>query len=197
MEKRKGEAMKRQSIITVLLAVALGVGASGEGRPFFQASLTPDCAIYESSERIEGLALSLWGENPQAALALGLVNGSSGESCGVSIGVMNYAESYAGVQWAFANFTSGDTRGWQGGPLLGLLVSVLNYTGGSMSGFQAGVVNMAGKLSGLQFGLINYTREADNGLQIGLVNLISQNTAWFKELPQEMAPGMILANWRF
>lgn len=177
------------------LAIALGVSA--QENPSFQASLVPDHALYDRTQRIEGVTLSIWGENPQTALAIGLVNGSSGESAGLSLGVLNYAESYAGAQWAFANFTEGDCSGWQGGPGLGLLVSVLNYTGGHMKGLQTGVVNLAGKLSGLQFGLINYTQTAESGVQIGLVNLIAQNSGWFTNLPSEVAPGMILVNWRF
>ena len=34
------------------------------------------------------------------------------------------------------------------------------------------------------------------GVQIGLVNLIPSN-AWFKNLPNQLAPGMIFVNWQF
>jgi len=40
------------------------------------------------------------------------------------------------------------------------------------------------------------TATAETGVQIGLVNLIPQNK-WFTELPDELAPGMVLINWRF
>jgi hypothetical protein len=192
--------MNKRTVITVMSSVALALGAwaqQHEKYPAFQASLVPDYAIYERSQRIEGLTLSIWGENPQTALSIGLVNGSCGESVGMSLGVLNYAESYSGVQWAFANFTGQDCYGWQGGPGLGLVISVLNYTGGHMNGLQTGLVNIAGKLSGLQFGLINYTQTADQGVQIGLVNMIAENQGWFTQWPNEVAPGMILANWRF
>lgn len=189
--------MNKRDMCAFALSVGMAVGASAQERPHFQASLTPDYAIYESSQRIEGVTLSIWGHNPQSALAIGVVNGSSENSSGLSIGVLNYAESYAGVQWAFANFTEDDCSGWQGGPVLGLLVSVVNYTGGHMRGVQTGVVNLAGTLSGLQLGLINYARQAESGVQIGLVNLLPQNDAWFTEMPQELAPGMVLVNWRF
>jgi len=36
----------------------------------------------------------------------------------------------------------------------------------------------------------------DMGVQIGLVNLIPPNE-WFTGLPNELAPGMIVVNWRF
>ena len=189
--------MNRRNMIACALSVGMAFCASAQEYPHFQASLTPDYAIYESNQRIEGLTLSVWGHNPQSALAIGLVNGSADNSSGLSLGVLNYSESYAGVQWAFANFTEGDCTGWQGGPLLGLLVSVVNYTGGHMRGVQAGVINLAGTLSGLQLGLINYTRQAESGVQIGLVNLLPQNSAWFTGMPQEVAPGMVLVNWRF
>ncbi len=189
--------MKKHVTIAGALALGLALGAAAGENPFFQASLTPDYAIHESHQRIEGITLSVWGHNPQSSLALGLVNGSSGESSGLSLGVLNYAESYAGVQWAFANFTAGDVSGWQGGPGLGLLISLLNYAGGKMSGLQTGLVNASGTLTGLQLGLINYTQYADSGVQIGLVNLIAQNDGWFTRFPDEVAPGMILANWRF
>jgi len=178
-------------------ALAFAFGAWAQQAPGFQASLTPECARYDRSQRIEGLTLSVWGENPQAALSLGLVNGSTGESSGLSLGLMNYAESYAGAQWGLGNFVGQDFYGWQGGPLFGLVGSVVNYTGGHMGGVQTGLVNLSGKLSGLQLGLINYTQYADRGLQIGVVNLIAQNSGWFTHWPDEVAPGMILVNWHF
>lgn len=195
--KEMRSMMNRRKKVVFAVFFATVFCASAQEYPHFQASLTPDYALYESSQRIEGLTLSVWGHNPQSGLAIGLVNGSIENSSGLSLGVLNYAESYAGVQWALANFTEGDFAGWQGGPLLGLLVSVVNHTGGHMSGVQAGVVNLAGTLSGLQLGLINYARQAESGVQIGLVNLLPQNSAWFTGMPQELAPGMVLVNWRF
>jgi hypothetical protein len=65
-----------------------------------------------------------------------------------------------------------------------------------MKGFQCGVVNVAGSLTGLQLGLVNYAAEASSGVQIGLVNVLPKNE-WFTALPNELAPGMILVNWRF
>jgi hypothetical protein len=58
-----------------------------------------------------------------------------------------------------------------------------------------GMINYAGRLTGLQFGLVNYAATAETGVQIGLVNLIPSN-AWFTELPNQLAPGMIFVNWR-
>ena len=154
-----------------------------------QLSLTPEIAIFDRNTQIEGLALSIWGENPQTALALGIVNGSTGRSAGLSCSwILNYADDYKGVQWALVNYTKDDFLGWQSG--------FVNYSGGRMKGFQSGVVNYAGRLTGLQFGLLNYAETAEAGVQIGLVNIIPSNP-WFSGLPDELAPGMIFVNWRF
>ena len=186
--------MKR---ILILLALALGTtGALAVNRPF-QASLTPDAALYDRNDQINGLTLSIWGENPQTSLAIGLVNGSTGNSAGVRLALLlNYADSYTGLQWGLINYTKGDFLGWQGGFLFGVAISVMNYTGGTMKGLQTGVVNYAGRLTGLQLGLLNYAAAADTGVQIGLVNLMPENRC-FTGLPDELAPGMIFVNWHF
>jgi len=152
-------------------------------------SLTPDIAVHNKNERINGLTLSIWGENPQTSLALGVVNGSRGNSAGLSLAfILNYADNYKGVMFAPINYVKGDFLGWQGG--------VVNYTEGLMKGLQTGFLNYAGKLTGLQLGFVNYAETAETGVQIGLINLIPSNT-WFTELPDELAPGMIFVNWRF
>lgn len=175
-------------VLTCLVGVALGVFAQ-ESKPF-QASLTPDIAIHEKSERIEGLSLSIWGQNPQTSLALGFVNGTSGDSTGVSFGFIgNYAENYTGVQLGLANYASDTFTGVQWG--------FLNYTGKSFRGAQVGFANGAEKLSGLQLGVVNYAVAADAGIQIGFANIILENKVWFSNLPDELAPGMIFVNWRF
>lgn len=178
--------MKR--LLAVLFGVMVVSGVMAGNKPI-QLSLTPDIALFDRNETIVGLTLSIWGENPQTALALGFVNGSTGQSAGLSLGfILNYADSYKGIQLALINYTKSDFLGWQ----LGLV----NYTDGFMKGLQTGVVNYAGKLTGLQLGLMNYAATAKTGVQIGLVNLIPQNE-WFTGLPAELAPGMVLINWRF
>ena len=171
------------------MGVALVASGALRANEPIQLSLTPDIAIFDRNTRIEGLALSIWGENPQTALALGIVNGSTGRSEGLSCSwILNYADDYKGVQWALINYTKGDFLGWQSG--------FVNYTEGSMKGFQSGFVNYAGLLTGLQLGFVNYAETAKTGVQIGLVNLIPSNP-WFSGLPDELAPGMIIVNWRF
>ncbi len=176
-----------KKVLTVLAGV-IGISSVMASEPI-QLSLTPEIAIYDRSEEIEGLALSIWGENPQTGLALGFVNGSTGQSAGLSLAfILNYADDYKGLQWAAVNYTTGDFLGWQSG--------FMNYTGSTMKGLQTGWVNYAGKLTGVQFGFVNYAESAETGVQIGLVNLIPSN-AWFSALPDQLAPGMIFVNWGF
>ena len=183
---REKRAMKR--LLTMLAGTMVAVGVMAGTEPI-QLSLTPDIAVFDRTETIEGLALSIWGENPQSALALGFVNGSTGKSAGLSWSVfLNYADSYTGVQWALVNYTKSDFLGWQGG--------FVNVADGSMKGLQSGAVNYAGRLNGLQLGVVNYAETADAGVQIGLINLMPQNQ-WFSGLPDELARGMILVNWHF
>lgn len=177
-----------RKLLIILAGLLIAGGVSARTVPF-NASLTPDMALYDRNTMIEGLTLSIWGENPQTSLALGFVNGTTGNSAGLSWAfILNYADNYTGVQWAMINYATGDVLGWQGG--------IVNYTEGYMTGLQSGVVNYAGKLTGLQFGVVNYAETAKTGVQIGLVNLIPDNR-WFTELPNELAPVMIFVNWRF
>ncbi len=176
-----------KKVLTVLAGV-IGISSVMASEPI-QLSLTPEIALYDRSEEIEGLALSIWGENPQTGLALGFVNVSTGQSAGLSLAfILNYADDYKGLQWAAVNYTTGDFLGWQ--------AAFVNYTGGTMKGLQTGWVNYAGKLTGVQFGFVNYAESAETGVQIGLVNLIPSN-AWFSALPDQLAPGMIFVNWGF
>lgn len=179
--------------LLAFLSVALVAGgALAEIKPF-QFSLTPDIALFDRAETIDGLTLGLWSENPQTALALGVVNGSTGRSAGLSLGLLaNYADNYKGIQLAPVNVARGAVSGWQGG--------IVNFTEDRMAGLQIGVVNIAGRLTGLQLGLINYAATAKMGVQIGLVNLIPENE-WFDGLPgglpEGLGPGMIVVNLRF
>ena len=174
-----------KSIMAGLLLISGSVMAE---RPI-NLSITPDVALFNSHERINGLTLSIWGENPQSSLALGIVNGSSGNSAGLSLAFfINYADNYKGFLLAPVNYVQGDFLGWQSG--------LVNYTDGTMKGLQTGIFNYAGKLTGLQLGFVNYAETAESGVQIGLLNMIPENE-WFSDLPDGFAPGMIFVNWRF
>ncbi len=171
-----------------VVGILMGAGPAIGVKPV-NISITPDVALYHRHERIEGLVVGLWSENPQRAMALGIVSGSTGRSAGLSWSlILNYADDYTGIHWAPINYAKGEFTGWQYG--------VVNYVGGAMKGLQSGTVNYAYRLTGLQLGAVNYAETVDTGLQLGLLNIIPQNE-WITGLPNELAPGMIFINWRF
>ena len=86
-----------------------------------QLSLTPDIALHGRNETIEGLTLSIWGENRQSALSLGFVNGSNGQSVGLSLGLFNYADFYRGIHLGWVNYTKNN--------FFGLQLGIANYAG--------------------------------------------------------------------
>lgn len=159
-------------IFAVILLCLSATSAYARTAPF-QLSLVPDVAIHSRNTHISGIALSVWGENPQSALALGIVNGSRGNSLGLSLGFVNYASNYKGLEWGTVNVVSG-----------------------TLTGVQSGFVNYAENLAGLQLGAVNVAKRSRAGIQIGFINLLLQNI-WFTELPRALAPGMIFVNWRF
>jgi hypothetical protein len=179
--------MKKLIALCVLAASVAAVKAADEGS-FFQASLTPEIAIKAKTERINGICLSIWGENPQSAFAFGFVNGSTGDSKGFSLSFFyNYADSYTGVAWALVNYSKVEFTGWQW--------AVVNVSQGKFTGFQSGFVNVSQEFHGLQFGLVNYTENL-HGVQIGFAN-IAMNNPWFKEFPDKLATGFPFFNWSF
>ncbi len=174
-------------LIACLATVLVSTGAFAETKPF-NFSLTPDVAVNPRSDTIEGFTASVWGENQQTSLALGVANGTVGQSAGLSFGfIFNYADSYKGIQWSAINYNKSDLLGWQSG--------LVDYVWGGMMGLQAGVVNYAGRVKGLEFGIVNYTDDVEAGCQIGLINIIHSNKSWFDDLPNSLAPTMILINW--
>lgn len=103
------------------------------GTKAFQASVAPGIAIHNRHQKIEGRTLSIWGENPQSSLAFGIINGTAGESSGVSLGFVNYGNSYKGVQFGFLNTDK---------KLVGAQFGFLNYAKNTGTGFQFGLINI-------------------------------------------------------
>lgn len=169
--------MKKLFLLLAAHLIALSVYA--ESKPF-QLSLTPEISLQERDTLIEGLCLNIWGENEQRAIAFGLVNGSYGSSVGLSLGGLNYAEDYKGFQMGLVNYASGQLSGVQSGWIFG-------FSG----------INYAYSLTGLQLGLVNYAETAENGIQVGLINIMNETAGWFDGFPTDVAPAMILLNWRF
>ncbi len=95
--------------------------------------MTPNVAILDKSERVDGLTLSFWGNNPQNALALGIINGTSGESAGLSIGFANHGDIYRGIQIGVINKNK---------EIEGLQIGLVCYTKETTSGIQIGLINI-------------------------------------------------------
>lgn len=162
-----------KKLITVFALVACVAAAQAGDNPFFQASLTPDIAVQPKTTEIDGITLNIWGENPQHALSLGFVNGSTGDSQGFTWAFFcNYADNYSGVAWSLVNVSKGTFVGWQ-----------------------AGAVNYAKEFHGLQWGFVNYTENL-RGVQLGFIN-VAMNNPWFKEFPNKLATGFPIVNWSF
>ena len=127
-----------KKVLLILLGCLITTGAFAETKGF-QMSLIPDVAIQSKTTRIKGVSINIWGENPQNAFALGVVNGSTGNSSGFSLGlIVNYADSYKGFQ-----------------------VAPVNYAG-RLQGLQLGLVNMAMTAEeGVQIGFINIMSETE------------------------------------
>ena len=76
----------------VITFISWPVMAYEHGVPF-QFSLTPDVAAYSPTQFVRGMSFNIWGENQQEAFALGIINGSTGRSAGISFGLFNYADA--------------------------------------------------------------------------------------------------------
>ena len=168
--------MCKRLILLVVLGIVVFGGYNHAAAAGFQLSLTPDIAIHEDTTPINGVTLNIWGQNPQSALALGLINGSSQASSGVSLGLLaNYAEDYSGAHLAW----------------------FANYASGRFSGLQCSAFNYAQTLNGVQLGWVNFAETVEKGLQVGLLNVIKNNVYWFGAMPEQVAPMMVLVNWRY
>ena len=161
--------MKRLLLVTFISTALFSAIAEEK---FLQLSLTPDIALQSRDTVINGISLSIWGENEQHCFALGFVNGSKGDSSGFSWGLVNYAERYTGLQ-----------------------LGIVNYSNDFVSGVQWGTVNVANKVCGLQMGVVNYTKDL-NGVQLGLANIVLNN-GWFDQFPNKLAKGFVFVNWSF
>ena len=191
-----------KKFLTISAVIVSAVVARAGDSSFFQASLTPDIAIHPRTTEIDGFAINIWGENPQHSFNLGIVNGSTGESSGFSVGGGNYADSYIGVEFGIVNYTKQNFRGWQAGivnishgEFHGWQDSDVNISFGLCVGLQTAYVNVAENVHGLQLGLVNYAKEL-HGVQVGAVN-IAMNNGWFNEFPDKLAKGFPIVNWSF
>ncbi len=129
----------KKTIKLVLLCLAAFVvtsNVSAETKAF-QASLFPSIAIYDNAQKIEGVTLSVWGENPQESLALGFVNGMTEDSVGASLAFfVNYADRYKGAQFGMVNVNNG---------LRGVQFGFFNFTHNAKAAVQLGFINVIGE----------------------------------------------------
>lgn len=153
----------------------------------FQLALTPEVAIHSTDTIIHGLTLNYVGQNEQHGVTLGIGNIMTGQSYGFSVGVVNKADSYSGLQWGGVNIASENFSGWMAG--------AVNVVGDTFTGFQLGGINYARTSHGLQLGAVNYAENL-NGLQIGAINIATKNT-WFGDFSHELAPFFPIVNWSF
>lgn len=167
------------------IALAAQIGAQAD--TVLQLSLVPDVALFPRTTQVNGISFGIWNENPQSSLELGLVNGNTGASRGLSLGLVNYSENYSGVQWGAVNFCARTFIGVQDGDV--------NVSLGSFTGLQYGYVNVAKKFCGLQLGAINYSENL-RGVQLGFIN-VALNNPWFTEFPNKLATGFPILNWSF
>ena len=129
-----------KKLLLVLISCFFATAASAETKGFL-LSLTPDIAIQSRTTQIDGVSISVWGENPQNSLALGFVNGSTGDSSGLALGLL-------------ANYSLGNFKGGQWAPL--------NYAA-NLTGFQLGFINFAETVDkGIQIGLVNIISQNKN-----------------------------------
>lgn len=160
----------------IMILIGCFFATSAFASEALQLSLIPDIAIHSKGTHIKGATIGIWSENPQTGLALGVVNGSTGASSGISLGLLaNYTENYTGAH----------------------LAHIANYASGTFKGLQWAAFNYAERLHGVQLGFINFAGSTERGVQVGLINIMKSNQAWFNRLPDEIAPAMIIVNWRF
>lgn len=175
---------------TTIVVASLIIGAASlyaDDTVPIQLSLTPNIALYSRDTRVKGLSLNIWGENPQYSLHVGLINGSTDDSGGLSWGVANYAESFNGVMLGWVNVSTEQFTGWQQG--------WVNISQGTFVGFQSGLVNVSEDVTGFQLGVVNYAQKL-HGLQIGFANIVQDNP-WFTDMPDKFAKGFPVLNWSF
>ena len=100
-------------------------------------------------------------------------------SIGAQIGLVNYCETFCGLQDGVVNVAGGSFCGLQSAPFN----MTANLQGMQLGWwFLLGVNVVSGEMSGCQVGLVNYAEKVKGGLQIGFVNVIGEN-GWLPVLP--------------
>ena len=126
-----------------------------------------------AGDRLYGAQVGLMNWNGQADTAW------ERRSVGAQVGILNYVDSFCGLQDGFVNISGGSFMGAQSS-----LVNIAHDVYGFQCGYYVifGVNVASGSVRGCQIGLVNYANRIDRGCQIGIVNIISQN-GWLPVLP--------------
>ena len=114
------------------------------------------------------------------------------DAWGIQVGVVDYCNSFHGVQVGGFNWNNTSSHGWQTAvanadqeEFAGLSLGAVNYAL-RLTGCQLGVVNVADSVTGVQIGVFNAVQRM-HGVQIGAVNIISDGPL----------PIMVIANASF
>lgn len=88
----------------------------------------------------------------------------------VWLGVNSSTGDVQGIEWGLGNWVEGASYGWQAG--------LVNHAGKRCVGLQYGLVNVTeGDFTGLQWGLVNWTEGFMHGVQAGVVNVSKGKSA--------------------
>lgn len=116
---------------------------------------------------------------------LGLVNWNThsatlwaDRSIGGQVGVLNYCDSFCGLQDGLVNISSGKFTGLQAS----FLNVASDVRGAQIGSYVILAANFADTITGCQIGLLNFVNRVDGGLQIGLLNINTGN-GWLPVLP--------------
>jgi hypothetical protein len=120
------------------------------------------------------------------------VNADWGNVWGVQVGVVDYCNSFHGIQVGGINWNNTPSHGWQTAvananqeEFAGFSAGAVNYSL-RVTGCQIGAVNLADSMTGCQIGFFNAAQRA-RGVQIGFLNMICEGPL----------PIMVVANASF
>ena len=154
------------------------------------------CAAFtwtsESAYGIQGSLVANVVDGNVYGLQASAVNVDWGDVWGAQLGIVDYCNSFHGIQLSALNWNNMTSHGGQAAVVnanqdefVGFSAGVINYSMKS-TGCQLGVFNFADSMTGCQIGVINAAQRA-RGVQIGFINMIC-------EAP---LPIMIVANTSF
>ena len=98
-------------------------------------------------------------------IQISAVNVDWGDVWGLQLGLVDYCNSFHGVQFGGINWNNTPSHGWQ--------VAVANANQEDFAGFMVGAVNYSLRMVGCQIGVLNIG-DGDMGCQIGLINAVQR-----------------------